>query len=397
MLEKDIIEPSESPWAAPILLVPKQDGSVRFAVDYRKLNSVTVPDAYPMPRIEDLVNKVGNARYITKIDLSKGYWQVGIEKNSRPLTAFVTKFGLMQFKRMGFGLTNAPATFSRLVHKVLDGLQEFVEAYLDDIICWSMEWSEHLSRLEQVLTRIRDAGLTIKRVKWEFASAQVEYLGHIVGKNQIKPRMARIQAIVNFDRPNDVKSVKRFLGLIGYYRQYIPNCADICAPISRLLKKDQPFHWSEEAQNAFLLVKSLLVNQPILKPADSGKQFFVVVDASGLAYGGALMQEYSGLLHPVAYFSRLFDKHQCRYSTVEKECVALLHLVRVFSVYFGTEKVIVFSDHSPLQFLRTMGKHNNKLLRWALELQDYNLEIRHIPGKLNILADFLSRPPAKPI
>ena len=144
-------------------------------------------------------------------------------------------------------------------------------------------------------------------------------------------------------------------------------------------------------------IKSLLVNQPILKPADANKPFFVVVDASGTGYGGALMQEYEGLLHPVAYFSRLFDKHQTQYSTVEKECVALLHLVRVFNVYFGTERVVVLTDHSPLQFLASMGKTNNKLLRWSLELQEYNLEVRHIPGRLNVLADFLSRPPPKPI
>lgn len=392
MLELGIIEESNSVFASPVVLVPKSDGSIRFCCNYKKLNDVTQPDVFPLPRIDDLIDKIGKAKYMTKLDLSRGYWQVPMEEASIPLSAFVTPFGQFQWKYMPFGLRNAPGTFSRLITSVLRGLEAFTGAYLDDLIIFSDSWSEHLKQLSQVFERLRAANLTVKKSKCVFATAEVEYLGHLVGKGKVAPRSAKVESILRFPRPKDRKQLQSYLGVVGYFRKFIPHFAHIAATLTNLLRKGTKFLWTEEADKAFLDLKSRLASKPILRPPDFDLPFAVAVDASNVAIGAYLFQTINDIEHPICFYSKRLNVHQQNYATVEKEAFALLSAVRIFNVYFGSHPVTVYTDHSPLQFLRNMSNHNQKLLRWSLELQQYNLSIVHRPGKANLIPDILSRP-----
>jgi hypothetical protein len=394
LLEAGIIEESESPWAAPIVLVPKPNGTDRLCTDFRKLNGLSVPDPFPMPRVEVLIDRVGQSRFITKLDMTKGYWQIPMHPESVPLTAFVTPKGHYQWKYMSFGLKNAPASFSRLITKVLNGLNEFCDAYLDDIIIFSLAWSDHLVHLRKVLSRIADACLTLNLAKCVFANASVDFLGHHIGIDGVQPRLKKVEAVLKFPRPATKKQVQSFLGLAGYYQRYLPHFSDITLPLTALTKKGIPFRWNEEAEVAFLDLKSRLASRPILIPPDFTKQFCVGVDASQFCLGACLFQMKDGLEHPICYLSRKLLPQEIRYSTIEKEALALMVALRAFSVYFGSAVVLVFTDHKPLQFIHQMANKNMKLLRWSLELEQYNLDIRHRPGEWNVLPDILSRPSA---
>jgi hypothetical protein len=397
MLELGVIEESNSPYASPVVIVAREPGSVRFCCDFRRINSVTIPDSFPMARIDDIIDKVGQAKFMTKLDLSRGYWQIPMDPDSIPLSAFCTPHGLFQWKVMPFGLRNAPATFERLVKRVLSGLEAFTCSYLDDIIIFSASWSEHLSHLHQVFERIRSAGLTVKKSKCVFANAEVEYLGHKIGLGKVEPRYATVQALLDFPRPSNVKQLRSFLGLAGYYRRFLPHYSDIAACLNNLLRKGVKFGWTAEAEIAYLDLKSRLASRPILRSPDFALPFSLAVDASNLAIGANLFQVLDGVEHPICYFSKKLDQHQQRYSTIEKEALALVLAVRNFSVYFGSQPVTVFSDHSPLQFIHRMANYNNKLLRWAIELQQYNIKVVHRPGKDNLIPDILSRPSANTV
>ena len=392
MLRIGVIEPSCSPFASPVVIVSKPDGKSRFCTDFRRLNSLTIPDGFPMQRIDDLIDKVGQAKFLTKIDLSRGYWQVPMEDSSIPLSAFVTSHGHFQWRYMPFGLRNAPATFQRLVNRVLAGLESFTGSFLDDIIIFSSSWSDHIRHIQQVFDRIRSAGLTIKKSKCVFATAEVDFLGHRVGLGKVEPRRQTVQALLDFPRPNNQKQLRSYLGLAGYYRKFIPHFAQLAVSLTNLLRKGMKFEWTPEAEAAFVDLKSRLASQPILRPPDFKLPFCIAVDASAVALGANIFQVIEGIEHPIAYYSKRLNIHQQRYSTVEQEALALITACRVFSVYFGSQPITVYSDHSPLQFIQKMANYNQKLLRWSLELQQYNLTIKHRAGKNNLIPDILSRP-----
>ena len=385
--------PPESPWAAPIVVVRKADGGWRLCTDFRRLNQVTVPDPYPLPRIEDLLDRLGKAKYLTKVDMSKGYHQVPLAREAIPLTGFVTPFGHFCWRYMPFGLRNAPATFSRLVSKLLHGCETFCVAYLDDLLIFSETWEDHVKHLEMIFGKVRDAGLTLKLSKCEFAAAELDFLGHHVGLGKLQPREQKVLALLQFPRPTNRKSLQSYLGLAGYFRRFIPHFSEITAVLSDLLKKNTKYVWTDKCEQAFVDLKSRLATRPILRPPNYSLPFHVAVDTSAVAIGAYLFQIVDNLEHPICFLSRKLNKHQLHYSTVEKEAYGLLIAIRAFSVYFGSASVVVYTDHSPLQFLHRMSNHNQKLLRWNLELQQYNLTIVHRAGRDNVLPDLLSRPP----
>ena len=393
LLKHDFIEPSKSNWSSPCILVPKPDGTYRMCTDYRKVNNATKTDTFPIPRIDDCIDKIGNAKYITKIDLLKGFYQVPLTERAKELSAFVTPDGLFQYKVMPFGMKNAPATFQRLINNVISGI-DGCEAYIDDVFIYSDTWEEHLAILRTFFERLSSAMLTVNLAKSEFGCARVNYLGHIVGQGQVKPIDAKISAISSFPKPENKKQLMRFLGMSGYYRKFCPNFSSITEPLTQLLRKNVKFVWSNGCEKAFEELKAILESAPVVAAPNFDSQFKLAVDASDVAAGGVLLQEsQDGVDHPVCYFSRKFNKNQRNYSTIEKECLALILALQHFEIYVTASSlpIIVFTDHNPLKFIHKMKDKNQRLLRWSLTLQGYNLDIRHIKGKDNLIADCLSR------
>ena len=351
MLEEGIIEPSNSDWSSPIVLVKKRDGSLRLCVDYRRLNSASTMDAYPMPRIDDLIDQLGKAKYISTLDLTRGYWQVPLEKAVRHKTAFSTPFGLYQFNVMPFGLQGAPATFQRLMDRVLQGLQDFTAAYLDDVIIFSEHWSDHQVHIHKVFERLRAAGLTVKIKKCQFGMSQCHYLGHVVGSGLVQPQPAKIEAVAQFATPQTKKEVRMFLGLTGYYRKFIENYSSIAAPLTDLTKKSAPRKvvWTAGCEQAFQELKKCLCGSPVLRSPDFTKTFILQTDASDRGVGAVLsQQDEEGHDHPIAYFSRKLLPREEKYSTIEKECLAIKLGIQAFQVYLLGKPFIVHTDHRAL-------------------------------------------------
>lgn len=392
LLENEMAIPSGSPWSSPCLLIPKPDGTQRFCTDYRKVNNVTIPDSFPLPRMDDCIDTIGSAAYVTKLDLLKGYWQVPLTLRASEVSAFVTPDSFCQYTVMAFGMRNAPATFQRLVNIVLADVPDCT-AYLDDLVVHSTTWLDHLSTLRAVFARLANASLTLNLAKCEFGKATVTYLGKEVGRGQVRTVAAKVDAITRFPAPATRRELRRFLGMTGYYRTFCRNFSTVVAPLTRLLSPSVSFEWTAECQSAFDSVKALLCTSPVLSAPDFQKPFKLEVDASSVGAGAVLLQEHDGLDHPVCYFSRKFNSCQSRYSTIEQETLALLFALQFFEVYVGSSvlPVVVYTDHNPLTFLSRMYNHNQRLMRWALVIQGYNLQIQHIKGSENIVADALSR------
>lgn len=393
MLQHSIVEPSHSNWSSPCILVPKPDGSIRFCTDFRRVNAVTKTDSFPIPRVDDCIDRVGKAKYVSKFDLLKGYWQVPLTDRAKEISAFSTPDGLYQYRVMPFGMKNSGATFQRLVNSVISGLSG-CEAYIDDLIVYSDTWNEHVDCIHSLFSRLKDAKLTVNLVKSDFCKASVTFLGHEIGCGQVKPIQAKVEAIVNFPRPTNRRELMRFLGVIGYYRKFCANFSDIVVALTNLLRKGKKFIWCDKCQDAFTTVKSLLINAPVLQAPDFDKQFKLGVDASDVGAGAVLLQESKdGFDHPVCYFSKKFNKHQKNYSTIEKEALAMVMALQHFEVYVKhtVVPVIVYTDHNPLQFIAKMKDKNQRILRWSLLLQEYNIEIVHVRGKDNLIPDALSR------
>ena len=393
MLASEIIEPSTSDWSAPMVLVKKQDGSLRVCVDYRRLNCVSETDAYPMPRIDDLIDQVGGSRFISTLDLTRGYWQVPVAKEDRPKTAFVTPYGLFQFNVMPFGLQGAPATFQRLMDRVIQGL-DFAAAYLDDLIIFSSTWEEHLQHIQSVLEKLKEAGLTAKAKICEFGASECAYLGHIVGSGRVRPLPGKISAIESLGVPTTKKEVRTFLGITGYYRRFIENYSSIAAPLTDLTKKDAPHKvkWNQECDNVFQKLKEILCSEPVLRNPDFGAPFILQTDASDRGIGAVLSQcAEDGQEHPVAYWSRKLLPREQRYSTIEKECLAIKLGIEAFRVYLLGRPFTIETDHRALVWMDRLKTTNNRLARWSLALQSYDFQVCHRAGKENGNADALSR------
>ena len=394
MLDCGVIRQSSSPWAAPIVLVDKKGGGVRFCVDYRKLNSVATFDSYPMPRVEELFETVGSAKVMTTLDLAKGYWQIPLDATSKEKTAFATPDGLYEFEVMPFGLHSAPATFQRMVNTVLRSCFPFARAYIDDIVIFSQSYQDHLFHLEAVLSCLKNANLTVQLGKCQFAKPYVHYLGHVIGQGKVFPDREKIDAVIRYPQPETKKEIRAFLGLVGYYRRFIPQFATLAVPLTNLTKKKEPdkIRWSDECDVAFQALKECLSKEPILQVADPKKLFVLQTDASDLGIGAVLNQKGEDQEeHPVAYASRRLLPREVRYSTVEKECLAIVWALKYFRTYLLGQEFIIETDHKPLSWLHRMKDNNSRLMRWVIQIQSYKFELRYRKGKHNANADGLSR------
>ncbi|KAJ1133341.1 hypothetical protein NDU88_011636 [Pleurodeles waltl] len=379
-------------WSGPHTIVEKKE--MRFCVDYRVLNLVTKTDAQPIPRADELIDTLASAKYLSTFDLTAGYWQIKLSEYAKPKTAFSTIGGHYQFTVMPFGLKNAPATFQRLVNTVLQGLEAFSAAYLDDIAVFSSSWDDHLVHLWKVLEALQKAGLTIKASKCQIGQGKVVYLGHLVGGEQIAPLQGKIQTIIDWVPPTTQTQVRAFLGLTGYYRRFIKNYGSIAAPLNDLTSKKMPKKvlWTANCQKAFEELKQAMCSAPVLKSPCYSKKFYVQTDASELGVGAVLSQHNSeGQDQPVAFISRRLTPREKRWSAIEREAFAVVWSLKKLRPYlFGTH-FIVQTDHKPLLWLKQMKGENPKLLRWSISLQGMDYTVEHRPGSSHSNADGLSR------
>ena len=393
MLQQNVIRPSDSPWAAPVVLVEKKNGDMRFCIDYRKLNSVTKKNSFPMPRIDDTLDMLHGKKFFSTLDLAAGYWQIELDEESKEKTAFITGQGLFEFIRMPFGLCNAPATFQRLMNHVLRDLIGIrVLVYLDDIIIFSNSLEEHLTHLREVLLRLRNAGLKLKSDKCDFMREKVNYLGHIISGKGIQPDPKTVEKVVNFRIPSNVDEVRSFLGLAGYYRRFVKNFGASAKPLTTLLSKGiETFKWEQAQQEAFDTLKKALVTPPILAYPDFEQEVTLFTDASDYGIGAVLSQVQNGKEVVIAYASRQLTKPETKYATVEKEALAVVFGTRQFKHYLGDRKFTIISDHRPLQWLQNIKDAAGRLGRWSLQLSNLNYEIQYLPGRVHQNADCLSR------
>ncbi|XP_075697048.1 uncharacterized protein LOC142662718 [Rhinoderma darwinii] len=394
MKQLGIIRPSQSPWASPVVLVPKKDGTTRFCVDYRRLNDATKSDAYPMPRIDDLLDRLASARFVTTLDLSKGYWQIPLTENARERSAFITPFGLFEFLGMPFGMKNAPATFQRLVDRLLEQCQDFACAYLDDIAIFSTSWEEHLKHLGIVLDHILAAGLTIRPDKCQLGMAEVQYLGHRVGGGTLRPEPAKVEAISNWPTPQTKKQVLAFLGTASYYRKFVSHFSALAKPLNDLTRKNMPrmVKWAPACEEAFTALKTALTTAPVLAAPDYKRRFLVQTDASTYGIGAVLSQiDAAGHEHPVAFISRKLLDREVAYATIEKECLAIVWALKKLQPYLYGRDFTIVTDHNPLTWLNRVSGDNGRLLRWSLSLQPYSFSIQYKRGSQHQNADGLSR------
>ena len=392
MLELGVIEPSSSPYASPVVLVKKPDGSNRFCCDYRKLNMNTVSDAEPIPDQEEIFTALAKDHYFSKLDLTKGYWQIPLTENAKPRTAFITPNGLFQFKTMPFGLINAPATFSRVMRTLLRDL-DGVHNFIDDILVHTVSWEKHLEVLKELLSRLRTANMKAKPSKCSLAQESLDFLGHRVGGGKLQPMTNKIQAVQEAPRPKTKRQLRSFLGLASYYRKFVPCFAEIAVPLTNLTKKGKSntVEWGETEERAFRCLKSKISNAPILHLPDVDRPFILRTDASETGIGAVLLQEFDDEKFPVAFASRKLLDRETRYSTIERECLAVVWAVQKFEAYLYGREFVLEVDHEPLRTLRRGKLANGRVLRWALALQSYRYRVQAIKGKENVGADYMSR------
>ncbi|KAG7468788.1 Transposon Ty3-I Gag-Pol poly [Solea senegalensis] len=391
MLEAGIIEPSDSPWASGVVMVPKKTGGWRLCADYRPLNKVTIKDSYPLPRIDESLDLISGSVWFSSLDLRSGYYQVPLAPESRPKTAFCTGRGLWQFKVMCFGLCNAPATFARLMDKVLaDVPREQCLVYLDDILAHGGSFESALEALRRVLERIRAAGLKLHPDKCHFMKREVSFLGHRVTGEGISTMADKVGMVRNWPTPANRRQLKSFIGLASYYRRFVQGFATIAAPLHRLLEKDRSYGWTEECQAAFQHLQRALCEAPVLAPPSPSLAFVLDTDASSEEVGGVLSQVWPEGERVVAYFSKAFEKPERNYCVTRRELLAVLRSVRHFKYYLCGLPFVVRTDHAALQWLMSFREPKGQIARWLEELQAYDFEIEHRPGTRHTNADALS-------
>ena len=388
------IRPSKSPYGAPILFVKKKDGTLRMCIDYRALNKITIKNKYPLPRIDELLDRLHGATVFSKIDLRSGYHQVRIHPSDIDKTAFNTRYGHYEYLVLPFGLTNAPATFMHLMNSVFaDYLDEFVIVFLDDVLVFSRTTEEHKRHVRLVLQRLREHRLYANMKKCEFFQPKISFLGHVVSRDGIGMDPDKVQAIQQWPPLRTVGDVRSFLGLAGYYRKFVYRFSHIAAPLSNLLRNDTLFTWTDKEQKAFDELKAALMNGPVLIVPDQKLPYTVTTDSSSYAVGATLSQDHGRGLQPVAYMSHRMSPAEMNYPTHEQELLAVMLALTEWRHYLLGHRFTIVTDHHSLTYLNTQPNLSRRQARWVERLAEYDFDIVYAAGKSNRAADALSRRP----
>lgn len=394
--EKGLIQPSQSPYGAPILLVKKKDGGFRMCIDYRALNAITIKNRYPLPRIDELFDRLQGAKVFSKIDLRTGYWQIRVHPDDVPKTAFRTRYGHYEWRVLPMGLTNAPATFMRLMNEIFRPfLDEFVIVFLDDILVYSKTIADHRRHLRAVFDVLRRHKLYAKKSKCDFFSDHVEFLGHVIDREGIHMMDSKVKAIREWPTPTSVEDIRCFLGTIGYYRKFIKNFSKIAAPLNDLLKKESHFEWSSRHQHAFTSLIEAIVTAPTLILPDPKLPYVVTADACGYGIGASLMQDQGTGLQPIAFMSKKLTPAELKYQNHERELLALYRALKEWRHYLYGSKFTLRTDHHNLIWLCKQKHLSSRQAHWMMFFQEFEgvIPIEYYAGKLNQVADGLSRRP----
>ena len=392
MLEMGIIEPSDSPYNSPIVIVKKKDGTMRYCQDMRQLNKITRFDCESIPDIDAIYTKCAKDKYFSKIDFCKGYWQIPMEEESKKFTAFQTPFGHYQYLMMPFGLMNSGQTYSRVARRLLRGLKN-VDNFIDDVLTHTMDWLEHLSSLRALFESIRDSSMRIRPTKCYFGYEEVGFTGHDLAAGELRTQCDKTEKIKKAEPPTTKKQLRSFLGLAGFYRRFIPKFAEKAKPLTDLTGKGQPekVQWQAAQQAAFDVLREELCSEPILRLPDLKREFVLRTDASDIGLGAVLMQEHDGTLFPCVYISRKLLPRERNYSVIERECLAVVWAVDKLVKYLYGAVFVLQTDHESLKYLQRAKFDNQRVMRWALLLQPYKYRVEYIKGCDNLAADFLSR------
>ncbi|CAF1949063.1 unnamed protein product [Rotaria magnacalcarata] len=399
MLKNKQIRASHSQFSAPVLLIKKRDGSYRFIVDYRKLNNITIQDNYPLPNLEQTIQIVGGCQHYTKLDLRSGYFQIPIHEDDKHKTAFITVHGLYQFNVLAQGLKNSPPSFQRTMSNLLSPCKKFCLVYLDDILIFSNSFTQHVVHLNQVLAILNKHKFQLNPQKCELARTMINYLGHTISAERMEPLQERIEKILAIPQPHSLNQANAFIGAIGWYRKFINNYAKIAAPIlavTNLTKKNKhKFKWDTPQKDAFNELKIMITSKPLfLTYPDPHAPLILSTDASDYCIGGVLYQETNGERKNIYFHSQMLPKLQRKWPTIEKEALAIYYCVIRMKLYLLGREFIIQTDHCPLRDMHQKPSNNRRVDRISLILQQCNIkEIRHVSGKCNCIADYLSRYP----